>query len=49
MLPDMPLFVAEGVHVKVPLEATYQTAWETCPEALREAVETGVLPTAEGL
>ncbi len=50
VLPDMPLFVAEGMHVKVPLESTYQTAWAACPEALREAVETGVLPeiTSEG-
>ena len=44
VLPDMALFVAEGMHVKVPLERTYQTAWEACPEALREAVETGILP-----
>jgi hypothetical protein len=43
-LPDMPLFVTEGMHVKVPLETTYQTAWAACPEAMREAVETGVLP-----
>ena len=43
-LPDMALFVAEGMHVKVPLEATYQTAWAACPEAMQEAVETGVLP-----
>jgi hypothetical protein len=44
VLPDMALFVAEGMHVKVPLERTYQTAWEPCPEALREVVETGILP-----
>jgi hypothetical protein len=44
VLPAMPLFVAEGMHVKVPLEATYQTAWAACPEAMREAVETGILP-----
>lgn len=47
VLPDMALFLAEGVHVKVPLEPTYQTAWEACPEALREAVETGILPEPE--
>lgn len=47
VLPDMPVFVAEGMHVKVPLEPTYQTAWAACPEAMREAVETGVLPESE--
>jgi hypothetical protein len=43
-LPDAALFVTEGIHVKVPLESTYTSAWDTCPEAMREAVETGVLP-----
>jgi hypothetical protein len=43
-LPHMALFVAEGMHVKVPLEPTYQTAWSACPEVMREAVETGVMP-----
>jgi hypothetical protein len=46
-LPNMALFVAEGMHVKVPLESTYQTAWAACPEAMRVAVETGVLPEAD--
>lgn len=46
-MPDMALFVAEGMHVKVPLEATYQSAWEACPEAMREAVVTGVLPNPD--
>ena len=41
---DMALFVAEGMHVKVPLESTYQSAWASCPEVVREVVETGVLP-----
>jgi hypothetical protein len=43
-LRDMPLFVAEGAHVPVPLEATYQSAWDACPEEMRIAVETGVMP-----
>lgn len=43
-IPDMPLFLAAGMHVKVPLEPTYLGAWEDCPEDLRTAVETGVLP-----
>lgn len=46
-LPDMPLFVAEGVHVLVPLDATYQLTWELTPEVMREAVESGVLPGPE--
>jgi len=40
----MPLFVAGGVHVRVPLEPTYNTAWEASPEVMRQAVETGVMP-----
>jgi hypothetical protein len=47
VLRDMPVFVAEGMHVKVPLESTYQTAWTACPAVMREAVETGVLPEPE--
>ena len=47
VLPDMPLFLAQGMHVKVPLEPTYLSAWEACPEALREAVVTGVLPNPD--
>ncbi len=43
-LPDMPLFLARSLHVKVPLEPTYQAAWEASPEELRTAVETGILP-----
>lgn len=43
-LPDMPLFLAAGQHVKVPLESTYGAAWRDCPEEMRVAVETGILP-----
>lgn len=43
-LPEMPLFLAEGNHIEVPLELTYGQAWLACPEVLREAVETGELP-----
>jgi len=46
-LPSMPLFLAEGLHVKVPLEDSYTTAWSECPEAFQEAVRTGVLPTPD--
>ncbi len=46
-LPDMPLFLAPGVHVRVPLEATYRAAWDASPEEMRIAVETGVMPETE--
>jgi hypothetical protein len=44
VMPDMPLFLAEGMHVPVPLESTYCATWAATPEELRLAVETGVLP-----
>ncbi len=43
-LPDMPLFLGDDLHVLVPLEPTYQAAWDASPEELRLAVETGVIP-----
>jgi hypothetical protein len=43
-LPDRPLFLANEVHVMVPLESTYQATWSSSPEALRAAVETGKVP-----
>jgi hypothetical protein len=30
-LPDLPLFLAPGWHVTIPLECIYQAAWETVP------------------
>ncbi len=45
-MPDMPLFLTPEIHVKVPLEATYQTTWNVLPEQLRAAVTTGKLPLA---
>jgi len=47
-MPDMPLFLASGIHIKVPLESTYCAAWDASPEEMRRAVETGILPEAEG-
>jgi hypothetical protein len=44
VLPDMALFLSSDVHVMVPLEATYQEAWLSSPEELRNAVETGLVP-----
>jgi hypothetical protein len=43
----MPLFLANGIHIPVPLESTYRAAWEASPEELKTAVETGVLPEDE--
>ncbi|WP_435008418.1 DUF4058 family protein [Tundrisphaera lichenicola] len=34
-LPEMPLFLKPEVYVPVPLEATYRTAWDAFPAALR--------------
>jgi hypothetical protein len=44
VIPDMPLFLTNDVHVLLPLEATYQETWRSSPEELRLAVETGVVP-----
>jgi hypothetical protein len=38
-LPEMPLFLVPGGHVLVPLEPTYQTAWEAVPRRWRRVVE----------
>jgi hypothetical protein len=38
-LVDMPLFLAPGWYVSVPLEATYQVAWSGTPRRVREMVE----------
>jgi hypothetical protein len=43
-LPDMPIYLTANEFVMVPLEATYLETWRSCPEAMREAVETGVMP-----
>jgi hypothetical protein len=40
----MPAYLDRSAYVPVPLEATYQAAWATCPADLRELVETGKLP-----
>ena len=38
---DMPAYLDTESYVPVPLEATYQAAWASCPQAMREAVERG--------
>lgn len=37
-LPDMPLFLTPEVYVPVPLESTYQAAWETQPAYWRRVL-----------
>jgi len=44
-LPDMPLFIAPGAHVLVPLEETYAIAWEDTPAAVRRQIDGPSLPT----
>ena len=43
-LPDMPLFLSAGRHVRVPLEKTYLSTWDSTPADMRHAVKTGTLP-----
>ena len=40
-MPDMPLYLAEGYYVRVPLEAAYQTTWSVLPADLQHLVLTG--------
>jgi hypothetical protein len=37
-LPEMPLFLTPEVYVPVPLEATYQSAWEALPSFWRDVL-----------
>ena len=37
-LPEMPLFIAPGAHVLVPLEGPYMAAWQDTPEAMQRLV-----------
>jgi hypothetical protein len=43
VLPNMPAYLERDGYVPVPLEATYQATWATCPADMRELVETGKL------
>jgi len=38
-LPALPIFLDPATYVPAPLEPTYQTTWDKCPQVLREAVE----------
>jgi hypothetical protein len=41
---DMPAYLDFDSYVPVPLEATYQAAWATCPDDMKAAVEHGLPP-----
>ncbi|HEY3789123.1 MAG TPA: hypothetical protein VGL71_09720, partial [Urbifossiella sp.] len=43
-LPDMPAWLDTDEYVNVPLEGTYQAAWNACPGDFRYLVEHGGLP-----
>ncbi|HEX7445950.1 MAG TPA: DUF4058 family protein [Pirellulales bacterium] len=45
-LPGMPAYLRPDAFVPVPLEATYQETWATCPAEVRELVEPGGIPPA---
>jgi hypothetical protein len=40
-LPDMPAYLDFDSYVPVPLDATYQATWNSCPEDMRDLVERG--------
>lgn len=42
-LPNMALFLIDGLNVKVPLEDTYAESWSVTPEVIQNYVLTGVL------
>lgn len=41
VLPDGPAYLDPDSYVPVPLEATYQATWASCPEDMRDAIERG--------
>lgn len=43
-MPDMPAWIDPDSYVPVPLERTYQAAWDVCPADYRFLVEHGRLP-----
>jgi hypothetical protein len=38
-VPDMPLFLEPEAYIDVPLEATYQSAWDTVPARWKRVIE----------
>jgi hypothetical protein len=47
-LPNMPLFLTADTYVMVPLEASYQRAWNEMPDVIRTGVLTGEWPGPPG-
>ena len=43
-LPEMPLFLTPEVYTPVPLEATYQSAWEAVPSFWRNVLTGNATP-----
>jgi hypothetical protein len=43
VMKDMPAYLDTDQYVPVPLEASYEAAWASCPADMRELVETGKL------
>jgi Protein of unknown function (DUF4058) len=43
-LLEMPAYLDADSYVLVPLEATYQQTWVSCPEDMREVIEHGKAP-----
>jgi len=41
-LPDMAVYLDPDNNVRIPLEATYESTWASCPDDMREAVEKGI-------
>jgi hypothetical protein len=39
VLPEMPLFLEPGEYINVPLEATYQTAWQSVPQRWQRVLD----------
>jgi hypothetical protein len=46
-LPEMPLFLQPGYYVLAPLEASYRTAWQGFPNALKGLLEPPAAPRPE--
>ena len=44
VMADMPAWIDPDLYVEVPLERTYQSAWDVCPSDYRYLVEHGRLP-----
>jgi hypothetical protein len=42
VLPEMPLFLTPDVYVPLPLEATYESAWEAVPSYWRDVITSPV-------